>query len=301
MDIDPNLYVGVEKLPNETLENIFNNLDPSSLNVVGQVCEKWRDVVQLIHDQAWKSLTKAVMLKKDTIGPKYEGRGWIEGVHSINQCKCIDIARDLVIYTDMKKLNSDLELLESLVEIDDPEQLKNEMERLKLTNCEFVDMICETLPEIQAASRLAAAGLLNSIGRLTIVGIDLTSIRHLRHLIGSVKNDLFLFNVTHSDWTTIFKFIKCEQFKFNSRALNDAELESLTEVLKVGVEGFFSYENDSPLPLIENYDGKGKCKNIILLAISHFGFDIEEKIWNWTTSRGWDLFWSPSYARMFSP
>ena len=105
MDIDPNLYVGVEKLPNETLENIFNNLDPSSLNVVGQVCEKWRDVVQLIHDQAWKSLTKTVMLKKDTIGPKYEGRGWIEGVHSINQCKCIDIARDLVIYNDMKQIS----------------------------------------------------------------------------------------------------------------------------------------------------------------------------------------------------
>merc|ERR1712029_92747 len=114
---------------------------------------------QLIHDQAWKSLTKTVMLKKDTIGPKYEGRGWIEGVHSINQCRCIDITRDLVIYNDMKQLNSDLELLESLVKIDAPEQVKNEMEFLKLTNYVRLLLRCETLPEIQAASRLAAAGI----------------------------------------------------------------------------------------------------------------------------------------------
>merc|ERR1719394_1723412 len=100
----------------------------------------------------------------------------------------------------MKQLNSDLELLESLVKIDAPEQVKNDMEFLKLTKYEFVALRCKTLPEIQAASRLAAAGILNSIGKLTIVGIDLTSIRNLRHLIGSVNIDLLLlWGVTHSD------------------------------------------------------------------------------------------------------
>merc|ERR1719312_1284964 len=90
---------------------IFSNLDPSNLLMAGQVCQQWSQVVKMIHDDAWKSVTRAVMLDKETIGPNYKARGWIEEEHSLMECKCHEMSKNLFLYGDIEKFDCDLKVL----------------------------------------------------------------------------------------------------------------------------------------------------------------------------------------------
>ena len=63
--------------------------------------------------QSWRSLTKAVMLKAEIIGPKYKIRGWVEQEHSWKTCNCINIGRELVLYEDIELLVHDMEIIEN--------------------------------------------------------------------------------------------------------------------------------------------------------------------------------------------
>jgi len=95
------LFYNQMTFPNEILMQIFNHLDSRSLNMAGSVCKKWRSMVQMVHEKAWKSMTKAVQLKPKSIGPKYKKIGWFKNKHTWNKCKCLNIARDLVFYDDL--------------------------------------------------------------------------------------------------------------------------------------------------------------------------------------------------------
>jgi len=64
----------------------------------------------MVHEKAWKSVTKAVKLKTKLIGPKYKKIGWFKNKHTWNKCKCINIARDLVFYEDIELLDADADL-----------------------------------------------------------------------------------------------------------------------------------------------------------------------------------------------
>ena len=55
-----------KKLPNEVLVQIFSHLEISTLNKAGEVCKRWSEVVQVIHDKAWRKLTTAVKLDQST-------------------------------------------------------------------------------------------------------------------------------------------------------------------------------------------------------------------------------------------
>ena len=269
--------IGVMKFPNEILEKISINMDPNSLFVVGQVCQKWSDVVQMIHEKAWKFITRVIMLKKDTIGPNFKQRGWIEGVHSIYQCKCINIERDLVIYKDMEQLNSDLELLE-------------------LIDCDLEFLPNPSQSRIEAASRLAAAGILNSIRYLVIDEIDLTSIQYLQQLVSIVQDYLELMDVTKKDLLRIFGYVKCEKFFrfWNYKdELDDSEIESLAEALGSRVKWFDCCNCKKPFSYIQKYDGKGKCEEIEILYQVYTEEDLIDfesdwaKFGDWAGSREW--------------
>jgi len=261
------------KFPNEILLKIFSHIDHSSLNTVGQVCHKWRDVVQMIHDKAWKSVTRAVLLKREIIGTKYESRGWIEEVHSMDQCKCIKIARDLFIYDDDELLNSDLELA-----------------------YEFDILTNPKLSEIQAASRLAAAGILANMKDVNLSKIKLQSVKHLRHLVSIVKDRLVLTLTSYKDLINIVRYIDCKELQIYDfwqtiNYLDRSESISVTRVLessveevciKVGCEGKGMYH------YIRDYEGNGKCKKIT------FHFDFQKcryidlhNILKWSEDRDW--------------
>ena len=111
-------------VPNEILMQIFNNLDSRSLNIAGQVCKRWRSVVEMVHDKAWRSLNKAVHLKPEFIGPKYKKIGWVENEHSLNICKCINIARDLVLYDNIELMDADLKQEEKTGKIIDDDKIR---------------------------------------------------------------------------------------------------------------------------------------------------------------------------------
>jgi len=270
--------IELTEFPNEILVKIFNYLDSSSLEVVGQVCKKWENIVLMIHDRAWKSVTKAVMLKRSIIGPKYEKRGWIEEDHSIGKCKCVEIARDLETYDDVELLNRDMELLE----------------KIKYGNDGLEH---PSLPEIEAASRLAAAGIITSIRYLDFgeIEIDLPNIKHLSRLLRIVEWSFCLHEVTCKDLATIFSYINCEELEIchNLGDLTGAELESLTQVLKTGVEKFLYRLSLEPFfPSIEHYDGQGKCQDIEL----EYEYPEDEqdlidmkKIKDWASCVGWTL------------
>ena len=76
------------KVP-EILEKIFSYLDSNSLYVAGRVCQKWSAIVQLIHDDAWRSLTKAVNLMPHKIGPKYKKRKVGLNKHTAGTCASV--------------------------------------------------------------------------------------------------------------------------------------------------------------------------------------------------------------------
>ena len=142
-------YTDITKFPNEILVEIFNNLDIESLDEVSRVCRKWNAIVQWIHDKAWKSITKAIALERSILGPKYEDRGWHEEEHSMSDCLCFEIAKDVVFYDDVELLQRDIELIEM-----------NTREKLH----EFMDIEEPNLEEVQAASRLSAAGIIWTLG-----------------------------------------------------------------------------------------------------------------------------------------
>jgi len=277
--------IDVKDFPNEILLKIFRHLDSTNLVVVANVCQKWRGIVKMIHDTAWKSVTKAVLLKRDIIRPLYESRGWIEAEHGMNNCNCIKVAMELVTYNDLQLLNSDLKLLES---------------KSKLNGGKLHELNVLTFPEIEeieAYSRLSAAGVLTHIKEVIILDIDFSSIKYIGHFISNVKDRLELIaGALEPDLSIIFPSINCRELEINSRwdPLTDAEIKGLNEILNSRVEKFsLNHFREPFLPYIEQYDGRGKCQEIDLEYAVHEDEEDPESLWNrdkiidWSESRGW--------------
>jgi len=279
----------LKQFPNETLQMIFRHLDSSSLYVAGQVCKRWSDIVQIVHDESWRSLTKAVMLKAEIIGPKYKSRGWVEQDHSWKTCNCINIGRELVLYEDIELLVHDMEIIENA-------SLNSRQDRLEII----------TLEEAKAAIRFAAAGILTTIDYLNLDNFleendDIASVENIDLLVKITKDELVLqSNLVISN---LFSHIHCTylQVLFYEEILTDMEIKSLTEVLNDGVEQIvFRLACCIHFPYIENYDGRGKCSMI------DFQYEVEhdeeyesdvQKMQEWANSKGWtvEVFNQPDY------
>jgi len=281
----------LKQFPNETLQTIFRHLDSSSLYVAGQVCKRWSDIVQIVHDESWRSLTKAVMLKAEIIGPKYKSRGWVEQEHSWKTCNCINIGRELVLYEDIELLVHDMEIIENA-------SLKSRQ------NC----LVIITLEEAKAATRFAAAGILTTIDYLNLdiylrENDDFASVENMCLLVKITKNELFLQSNVSKHFINLFSHIHCTYLEvlFYEEILTDMEIKSLTEVLNDGVEKIvFRLVCCIHFPYIENYDGKGKC-HVIEFEYED-GHDEEyesdvQKMQEWANSNGWtvDVSYQPTY------
>jgi len=273
------------QFPNETLLMIFNHLDASSLYEVGRVCKRWSDVVQILHDESWKSLTKAVMLKADIIGPKYKSIGWVEQEHRWNTCNCISLASELVPYEDIELLINDKYFLER------PSYPGDSLSCWGLGN----------LKEVEAASRQAAAGIITSIDNLTFYEFyeDLSNVKNISHLVRIVKNMIYLKDVHCEDFAILSKNMFCKKLEIYKRDMEsrmmftDKDIDNLREVLIERVEQFqFRFGRYIKFPYIENYDGRGKCHEINF----EYRFEDEEefesdlqKVNEWASSKGWTV------------
>jgi len=271
------------KVP-EILKKIFSYLDSNSLYVAGRVCQKWSAIVQLIHDDAWRSLTKAVNLMPHKIGPKYKKKkGWIEQAHSWNMCKCVDMVRELVLYDDQELLLRDLELT--------VKNFKKIKRKLLLKNCE----------DAEAASSLAAARILTSIDQLNLASntmkFDFSSERNIGHLVKIVKNRLVIHDGCNKDLPNILEHIHCRslviRWCLHHKILSDADIKSLTGVLDNVVEEFIFvgvWRFGRDFSYFENYDGRGKC-HVIQIEREVMHDESEEfssvKAKEWAISRGW--------------
>jgi len=282
------------KVP-EVLKKIFSYLDSNSLNVAGQVCQKWSAIVQLIHDDAWRSLTKAVNLMPNKIGPKYEKKGWIEQAHSWNMCKCVDMAKEFVIYDDLELLARHLEVLDT--------NYNKDLRTLTLKNFE----------DAEAVSSLAAARIFTNIDILELPDfqtiskkIDFSNVRNIGHLVKIVKNGVQILHGCNKDLSNILDHIQCRSliigiYPYVAHViLSAADLTSITGVLDNVVEeimfigGFgraFSY--------FENYDGRGKC-SVIQMTDYELPCDLSlAKVNLWAISRGWSIKIKESDVRTF--
>jgi len=270
---------------------IFRHLDSSSLYVAGQVCKRWSDIVQIVHDESWRSLTKAVMLKAEIIGPKYKSRGWVEQDHSWKTCNCINIGRELVLYEDIELLVHDMEIIENA-------SLNSRQDRLEII----------TLEEAKAAIRFAAAGILTTIDYLNLdiylrENDDFASVENMCLLVKITKNELFLQSNVSKHFINLFSHIHCTYLEvlFYEEILTDMEIKSLTEVLNDGVEKIvFRLVCCINFPYIENYDGRGKCQMIEFEYIDEPDEEYEsdvQKLQEWANSNGWtvDVFNQPNY------
>jgi len=265
-------------VPNEVLMQIFDHLDSRSLIKAGSVCKRWRSIVQMVHEKAWKSVTKAVKLKPKLIGPKYKKIGWVKKQHTWNMCKCINIARDLVFYEDIELLEAD-----------------KHREELWIFHKPIHDK-----EEAEAFIRLVAAGIIDEIEHLELLEsetFDLSTVKNLGLLLKIVTGLILLkfvskisknFNhincVTLYIWNTSF----CEIY-------TDADIENLNEVLNDKVYTFVR-KGTGHFPFIKKYDGKGKCYRIELTyekpekqkARNQFYLE-SKKIKKWASSRGWKV------------
>jgi len=268
--------------PNETILKIFRHLDARSLNEAGLVCKRWSDLVQILHDESWRSLTKAVLLKAEIIGPKYKSIGWVEQEHSWKTCNCTNIASEFIPYDDIERLDHDMGIVESI----------------KQTYNGRDSMYFSSAYEAEAASSLAASRIFTSIDELKIHYFDgdFSSVKNLSHLLRIVEDGVYLISVTIKDLPTLFSHICCKvlEFIFHEDTFTVEDINSLTEVLNDGVEKFNSiYGQNINFPLIENYDGRGKCHEIQFEYYE--GQDDEEfesdlpKIQEWALSRGWTV------------
>jgi len=268
--------------PNETILKIFRHLDARSLNEAGLVCKRWSDLVQILHDESWRSLTKAVLLKAEIIGPKYKSIGWVEQEHSWKTCNCINIASEFIPYADIERLDHDMGIVESIKYKENGRDI----------------MYISSASVTEAASSLAASRIFTSIDELKIRHFDgdFSSVKNLSHLLRIVKHGVYLISVTIKDLPTLFSHICCKvlEFIFHEDTFTVEDINSLTEVLNDGVEKFnFIYGQNTNFPLIENYDGRGKCHEIQFEYYE--GQDDEEfesdlpKIQEWALSRGWTV------------
>jgi len=254
----------------------------------------------MVHEKAWKSVTKAVQLDPKFIGPKYEKIGWVKKKHTWNICKCINLARDLVFYDDIELLDADLKLIYG------DRRRKNWREVLRN------NYLIQHIEEAEAFIRLIAAGIIFKLKNLTFVdtyGLDLSTVQNLSLLVQSVKDNIdlnFALKRTSRDFpkSKIFNHVNCKSISItthrsrNTGNYTDADIESLTEALNDRVVRFSRNGPGSFLPFIEKYDGKGKCHEI-MVSVSDYReeskkvrkqFCLEvEKIKEWATSRGWEI------------
>merc|ERR1719342_484862 len=108
----------------------------------------WVENEHMIHDKAWKSVTKANPFRPKYIGPKFKKLGWVENEPTWNICECINIARDFVFYDDIELLEADLKELEKFTKPKKPG-------RKQLIKCKI-----QKLDEAETFNRLFAAGIL---------------------------------------------------------------------------------------------------------------------------------------------
>jgi len=235
-------------------------------------------------------LNKAVHLKPKFIGPKYKKIGWVENEHSLNICKCIHIARDLVFYDNIELMEADLKQVE---------KLKSYM---SIHDVDFVE-------EAKALIRLAAAGIVTSLKYLDLAdwSFDWSVVKNFSILVKIVHTSIYLVlenNISGDLPKSVFNHINCESLLIDIdidnprntgfRIFTDADIESLNEVLNRVKKLQFEVSNGygSIYPIIEKYDGEGKCHMIDLIynemPKEEFGLEFE-KVKEWATSRGWNV------------
>ena len=159
----------------------------------------------------------------------------------------------------------------------------------------------------------SAAGVLTTIRNILICDIQLSSIKHIGHFLSNVKESLEVSEgePEQKDLANLFKWINCNQFTLSWHwdSLTNADIKSLTEVLNSRVDKFsYKFGGEPFLPYIEQYDGRGKCKEIELVYSVPDDEDDEDvdclydrdKLIDWSQVRGWtfsvDNLWPDNHS-----
>ena len=275
------MSVNIQDLPNEIIVEILRHLDVKSLYEAGHVCIRWESIVQVLHNKAWRKVSKVAMFN-ESVRIKYEAKGWIKEAHSWNQCQCLNIEMECYCYDNLEQLSEDLDVSSSIIIEHDYEY----------GYCEL-----RSLEQVEAAARLASAGLwCSTLDELVIEHVDLTpSVQNLKDLIKVTKKLLLLY-VRSNDFSKIFKYIKGDLFVFYHHLpgiLNEAEKMSLVDVLNYSVAEFeFDPVTQKPFSLIKKYNGMGKCCNIYFRIEDEEEEDIKqskEEAKEWANSVGWSI------------
>jgi len=297
------LFNNQRKVPNEILMEIFNHIDSSTLYAAAQVCRKWCKIAKLVHKKARRSLAKAVFNRTKILGRQFKEMCWVIQKHCWSSCKCVDIARDLIPYKNIKLLNKDLKFVDELA-TDFLDNKPKFLEPEDLNTYRVFDPLVRIgkVEEVEKFIRLAGAGILTSIGHVEIQrGLDLFNIKNL-HIFFRIVETNFTVQSYESfrDFAPFLNYLNCKELVIESGKcfFTDEDIRSLTDVMNYRVELFERYGPGNLFPLIEKYDGRGKCNRIEL--IYHGNFDEEyyadneiifesesEKVHQWAISRGW--------------
>ena len=166
------MSVNLNDLPNEMLVEIFSHLDSKSLYEAGQVCIRWESIVQVVHNKAFRKISKIAMFRKSTES-KFKALGWIKKDHSFKQCRCLDIKMKIQCYENLELFSADLAVSSSIY--------------ISYGLCRL-----SSLEQIEAAARLSSAGIwCSSLNWISIENVDLSSsVQNLQDLI-EVANEYF--------------------------------------------------------------------------------------------------------------
>ena len=143
--------------------------------------------------------------------------------------------------------------------------------------------------ELMCLASLAHHGLLGSIVKLELIGINLSPVptKHLASLASCVTSKVNIQYASYFDWVSLLTSLKCETlFIGGSERLGREETQALVQAMESGVEtvklgGLVTLDVEA----LAEYRGQGVCQKVDLVGRTVARY--KEDLSKWARSRDW--------------
>ena len=176
----------------------------------------------------------------------------------------------------------------------DTGKIENMVKRVQ----EMINTYPSNLLEITLAANLAYHGVLESVERLVLSNVDLTSVpaEHLASLVSIVMGRVTIDIVSGCGLVNILDSVESEMLAISRQSLDIEETQALVQAMESGVEKMLLYEGVTlDIRVLTEYSGQGKCR-----AVDCYCGDTvaryREHLKTWAVSRNWPVIHDSSYV-----
>ena len=150
-----------------------------------------------------------------------------------------------------------------------------------------------TEAELKCGASLARHGLLDSVDKLVLSDVDLSTVpaEQLTALVSSVTWWLNIRNVSGCDLTSILTSLKCQKLDIRRQSLDREETLALVRAMEYSVKEVDMFGVELDMETLTTYSGKGLCGSVTLWKDNLAASIDEVRTWarriNWSW-RVWD-------------